>query len=259
MGAADRLDAELDRITALFRNPPQLELIAGKLVAESGPIRVVACAAANGAEALSLFLALRRRDRDLQLEIHVGDIDARYVDRARKLQFASRAFPPALPPEGFDEYLEPVDRNEWRLRDEHRGAFDFEAYDLVVERPPMGGAPVDLALCQNLLIHLDAAQARSALDNLLSALRPGGYAALGGGPLDLVGPEMARRGLEPVLDDVGRIHEAWTVQRGFFSNARPPYWALEPFDPSHPDGAARYCTLFRRPAQPAAPLTQHST
>ena len=51
---------------------------------------------------------------------------------------------------------------------------------------------------------------------------------------------------EKATMEVEAIHEAWEVQRAFWKNPRRPYWALEPFDASHPEGPERYATLFRR-------------
>jgi hypothetical protein len=105
----------------------------------------------------------------------------------------------------------------------------------------------DLVMCQNVMTLMPEESCEAAIRYLVQLVKPGGILALGGGPLGLIHRLVAAHGFEAILEDAQNIHEAWTVQRRFYDNLRPPAWALEPFDATHPEGAMRYCTLFRNP------------
>lgn len=228
-------------ITRLFRNPPQLEVLAAHLAGRPRPLRVLVYGVADGAEAVSLLAFLAPEPGTAAV---VGrDVDDDLLACARAGRYLPEHAPAGLPPEA-EAVLEPAGRG-WSLRAERRGDLRYEAGD-VRRAGEDAAAAHDLVCCQNTLVMFDADDVGPAIAGLAGHVAPGGLLALGGGPLDQVAPAARSCGFEPVLDRVGEVHEAWEVQRRFWDNDRPPRWALEPYDPRHPHGPERYASVFVR-------------
>ena len=241
--------AERSTITRIFRNPPQLRLLA-RLLHELGrnPLHVAIYGVADGAEAVSLLIALDPLQTKLMVEIAGFDIAAEYLTYGREFVYTAQHFDQAVPATACVPYLEPVGES-WRLA-AHWQPLITLAYGNVLEPgPALLQSDCDLVMCQNTLIGLPAARLETAVANLTALVRPGGLLVVGGGPLDRVPSLVIAHGFLPILDDVAAIHENWLVQRQFYNNPHRPYWALEPFDRAHPAGPQRYATVFRKPAQ----------
>lgn len=235
-------------ITRLFRNPPQLRVIARQLAGRQR-LRVLVHAMADGAETVSLLIALDPARRPIDLQIEGRDFCAPYVDDARAFTYSRRHMPPKVAAaNGFGAYLRRLPWGGWKVRRRWQGLFHYAAGNVLEPAADLPSRGFDLVACQNLLISLPEEAREKAFANLVSWLAPVGLLVVGGGPLDIIAKLARRHGLEPVLEEVEAIHESWEVQRAFWANPRRPYWALEPFDTHHPEGAVRYCTLFRRSA-----------
>lgn len=240
------------RITQLFRNPAQLRLLARLAhgACRGRPIRVAVWGVADGSEAISLLVLLNPCATDCQCHIDGFDICRELIDLAHAGCYSRAHFPVTGRLPEFADYLTRECRNGedcWRLREEWRACLRFTVADLTQPLPPEQRAAYDLILCQNIFTGWPLENCRVAFRNLTDALAPGGWLAVGGGPLDVVPRQALDLGLLPVLEDVERIHEGWTVQRRFYDNPTRPPWAIEPFDARHPDGPVRYCTIFRKP------------
>lgn len=235
---------ERTTITRLFRNPPQLALLAALVGADGGSALIRIYGVADGAEAVSVLVSLAPDEEDT-LRIEGFDISDDYLRAADDLCFTPGHFGEGVDPAAFAAHLEAV-AGGWRLRAPWRRFLVFAHGDVTAA----GAAePADVVLCQNTLVGFTPEDATTAVAGLVAEVKPGGLLLVGGGRLDVVPAAVCRTGLVPVLDDVEAIHEAWEVQRRFWANERPPWWALEPFDAAHPDGPVRYCTVFRRPEE----------
>jgi hypothetical protein len=231
-------------ITRLFRNPPQLRALV-RLLDGRERLRFLVHAMADGAEAVSLLVALGPARRPVDLEIQGRDLCAVYVEDAKTFAYSKRHMPGRVPfPVG--PYLRHLPLGGWKVRSRWRNVFRYAEGDVLQPAPDLPREGFDLVTCQNLLISLPEEARERAFESLVAHLAPGGALAVGGGPLGAIHRLARQHGLTPVLDDVEAIHEAWEVQRAFWSNPRRPYWALEPFDAGHPDGPERYATLFRK-------------
>jgi chemotaxis methyl-accepting protein methylase len=231
-------------ISRLFRNPPQLRTIA-RLLAGRERLRLLVHAMADGAEPVSLLAALDPARRPIGLEIQGRDLCAPYVEDAKAFTYSKRHMP-RLEPFPFGPYLRRLFLGGWKVRSRWRSVFHYAQGDVLQPAPDLPREGFDLVTCQNLLISLPEEAREQAFANFVTHLAPGGVLAVGGGPLGTIHELARRHGLAPVLDDAEAIHEAWEVQRAFWSNPRRPYWALEPFDAGHPEGPERYVTLFRK-------------
>lgn len=230
-------------ITRLFRNPPQLRLLTGLLGEDGHSAQIRIYGVADGAEAVSLLVSIDPPD-DADLSIEGFDISAEYLRAAQDLVFTDAHFAAGVDPAAYGDHLERV-ADGWQVRGRWRRFLHFAHGDVLAagDRPP-----VDVVLCQNTLVGFDPGDVDRALSGLVAEVAPGGLLVVGGGRLDVVPPLALAQGLSPELEDVEAIHEAWEVQRRFWDNERRPWWALEPFDPGHRDGPARYCTVFRKAA-----------
>lgn len=226
----------------MFRNPPQLALLARLLRSRPAPWGVRVYGVADGAEAVSLLITVDPDAGD-GLLIEGYDIDQAHLAAAADLCFAPEQFAPDVAPASHPRHLRSVG-GAWCLRDEWRPMVRIEPGDL---RGAGERAQVDLVMCQNTLVSFADDDARAAVVGLAAEVAPGGWLAVGGGSLDVVPAAVSAVGFEPELADVAPIHESWAVQRSFWANRNRPYWALEPFDADHPDGPVRFCTVFRRP------------
>jgi len=226
-----------------------LRLLA-RLLRESGrdPLRVAIYGVADGAEAVSLLIALDPLQSGVALEIAGFDIAVEYLTAGQQFAYSGQHFDRAVPPTACAPYLEPVG-DSWRLAARWQASITL-AYGNVLEPGPaaLQGA-CDLVMCQNTLIGLPPAAPAPAVTHLAALVRPGGLLAVGGGPLDRVPHLVVAQGFTPILDDAEAIHENWLVQRQFYNNPQRPYWALEPFNGRHPAGPLRYATVFRKTAQ----------
>jgi SAM-dependent methyltransferase len=232
-------------ITQLFRNPPQLRLIA-KLLSAKNSCRVAVYGVADGSEAVSLLLSLDPFRTKVELQIKGLDICHEYLAHAENFTFSARHFPTNINPRNLGVYLERVDEQSWRVKTCWRALISYAHGDVLKVEPGSVEEPYDLVMCQNVITLMSAKSCERAICNLVKLVKPGGILALGGGPLGLIHRIAISHELEPILDDVAAIHEAWTVQRQFYGKPRRPDWALEPFNSTHPEGATRYCTLFRK-------------
>jgi SAM-dependent methyltransferase len=235
-------------ITRLMRNPPQLRVIARHLAGRDR-LRLLVHGMADGAEPVSLLIALDPARNPVDLRIEGRDLFAPYVEDAKTFTYSRQHEPSNLDLRELGEYIQRVPLGGgWRVRRRWREAFRYVEADVLQPASDLPRNAFDLVACQNVFIHLPEEARETALANLVSHLKPGGLLALGGGPLGTVHRLALGYGLVPILEDADAIHEAWEVQRSFWSNPRRPYWALEPFDAHHPEGPQRYCTLFRSPA-----------
>ena len=231
-------------ITRLFRNPAQL-LVLARVVPrpEAGVTRILVYGVADGAEAVSLLATFLPRD-GTDVVVVGRDVDDELLAAAEVGTYLPGHAPGGLPAAG-EAVLERRRGGGWTVRPEHRGALRFERGDVHHAGADAAGA-FDLVVCQNTFVLFDPPSIPPAVAGLAAHVAPGGILALGGGPLEVVPAAAAAAGLEPVLDDVELVHEGWEVQRAFWSNPVRPPWALEPFDPTHPEAPVRYATLFRR-------------
>jgi chemotaxis methyl-accepting protein methylase len=108
--------------------------------------------------------------------------------------------------------------------------------------------PADAVLCQNVLVHLAEEDNRRALENLCRLLGPDGLLLLGGMRPPVRSRLTYEMGLEPIADELEKIHDGWLDLRRAWDSApawRRKYYYLEPFQ-HVPDAPFRYGTIFRK-------------
>lgn len=175
----------LINVTAFFRDPEAWEFIRDdvipRILAERGPndpIRVWSAGCASGQEAYTLAMLLSEAmgpDAFKQrVKIYATDIDEEALAEARVASFDARAVE-SVPQELLGRYFEQVNGRYLFHKDLRRGVI-FGRNDLVKDAPI---SRVDLLVCRNTLMYLNAETQRNVLGRLHFALAPQGILFLG--------------------------------------------------------------------------------
>jgi two-component system CheB/CheR fusion protein len=175
----------LINVTAFFRDPDAWEFIATdvipQLLAERGPddpIRVWSAGCASGQEAYTLAMLLAEAlgpDQFRQrVKIYATDIDEDALTDARSATYDAKAIE-SVPADLLSKYFE-SSNGRYVFRKDLRRAVIFGRNDLVKDAPI---SRVDLLVCRNALMYMNAETQRSVLGRLHFALAAQGTLFLG--------------------------------------------------------------------------------
>ncbi|OMC39649.1 CheR family methyltransferase [Mycobacterium sp. IS-1264] len=175
----------LINVTAFFRDPEAWEFISAEVIprmlAERGPddpVRVWSAGCASGQEAYTLAMLLAEalgpdafRQR---VKIYATDIDEDALAEARTASYDARAVE-SVPQDLLARYFEQFN-GRYIFHKDLRRAVIFGRNDLVKDAPI---SRVDLLVCRNTLMYLNAETQRNVLGRLHFALGPQGTLFLG--------------------------------------------------------------------------------
>ena len=175
----------LINVTAFFRDPEAWEYLRDEVVpamlAERGPndpIRVWSAGCASGQEAYTLAMVLADalgldafRQR---VKIYATDVDEDALAEARTASYDQKAVE-SVPTESLSTYFDQTN-GRYVFRKDLRRAVIFGRNDLVKDAPI---SRVDLLVCRNTLMYLNAETQRKVLSSLHFALAPNGMLFLG--------------------------------------------------------------------------------
>lgn len=175
----------LINVTSFFRDPDAWEFVSTevipRLLAERGPndsIRVWSAGCASGQEAYTLAMVLAEalgpdgfRQR---VKIYATDVDEDALSEARSASYDAKAVE-SVPAELLGRYFEQVN-GRYVFHKDLRRAVIFGRNDLVKDAPI---SRVDLLVCRNSLMYLNAETQRNVLGRLHFALAPQGTLFLG--------------------------------------------------------------------------------
>ncbi|OBK63149.1 chemotaxis protein CheR [Mycobacterium colombiense] len=175
----------LINVTSFFRDPDAWEFVSTevipRLLAERGPndpIRVWSAGCASGQEAYTLAMLLAEalgpdgfRQR---VKIYATDVDEDALSEARIASYDAKAVE-SVPPDLLRRYFEQVN-GRYVFHKDLRRAVIFGRNDLVKDAPI---SRVDLLVCRNSLMYLNAETQRNVLGRLHFALAPQGTLFLG--------------------------------------------------------------------------------
>ena len=175
----------LINVTAFFRDPEAWEYLRDEVVpamlAERGPndpIRVWSAGCASGQEAYTLAMVLADalgldafRQR---VKIYATDVDEHALAEARTASYDQKAVE-SVPTESLSTYFDQAN-GRYVFRKDLRRAVIFGRNDLVKDAPI---SRVDLLVCRNTLMYLNAETQRKVLSSLHFALAPNGMLFLG--------------------------------------------------------------------------------
>jgi two-component system CheB/CheR fusion protein len=175
----------LINVTAFFRDPGAWDYIASdvipRMLAERGPddpIRVWSAGCASGQEAYTLAIllaeALGADEFRQRVKIYATDVDEVALADARSATFDAKAVE-SVPTELLDKYFEHLNGRYIFHKDLRRCAI-FGRNDLVADAPI---SRVDLLVCRNTLMYMNAETQRNVLARMHFALAPAGTLFLG--------------------------------------------------------------------------------
>jgi two-component system, chemotaxis family, CheB/CheR fusion protein len=175
----------LINVTAFFRDPPAWGYLRDEVIpsilAERGPndpIRVWSAGCASGQEAYTLAMilaeALGADDFRQRVKIYATDVDQDALTEARAATYDAKGID-SVPQELLHRYFEPAN-GRYVFRKDLRRAVIFGRNDLVKDAPI---SRVDLLVCRNTLMYLNAETQRNVLGRLHFALTPQGTLFLG--------------------------------------------------------------------------------
>ena len=178
--------------TRFFRHLPTLELIREEVVpahlARAGgdaQLHVWSVGCATGEEPYSIAMvldhALRQAGRERAFGITASDISRTALAAGRKGIYGA-AQVKDVPPEYRRSYLRRLSNRRWQVVDSLRQRVCFNHLNILdLGRSPIG--PMDLIVCQNLLIYYERPRRQEIAAILARYLAPGGVLVLGVGEL----------------------------------------------------------------------------
>jgi two-component system CheB/CheR fusion protein len=175
----------LINVTAFYRDPAAWEYIASdviqRLLAERGPdapIRIWSAGCASGQEAYTLAMllveALGPESFRQRVKIYATDVDEDALTEARAASYDARAVE-SVPPEMLSKYFEQQNGRHTFQKDLRRAVI-FGRNDLVKDAPI---SRVDLLVCRNTLMYMNAETQLNVMSRLHFALAPQGTLFLG--------------------------------------------------------------------------------
>jgi two-component system, chemotaxis family, CheB/CheR fusion protein len=175
----------LINVTAFFRDPEAWDFIRTEVIprlladrSPNDPIRVWSAGCASGQEAYTLAIllaeALGPEEFRQRVKIYATDVDEEALAEARSASFDAKAVEP-VNADLLSRYFE-QDNGRYIFRKDLRRAVIFGRNDLVKDAPI---SRVDLLVCRNTLMYLNAGTQRTVLSRLHFALAPHGVLFLG--------------------------------------------------------------------------------
>lgn len=175
----------LINVTAFFRDPDAWQYIASdvipRILAErgpDGPIRIWSAGCASGQEAYTLAMLLADTlgaDNFRQrVKIYATDVDEYALTEARAASYDAKAIE-SVPAEFLEKYFEQIN-GRYIFHKDLRRAVIFGRNDLVKDAPI---SRVDLLVCRNTLMYMNAETQRNVLGRLHFALAAQGTLFLG--------------------------------------------------------------------------------
>lgn len=238
--------------TGFHRSPAQLEAICGPVMDHllgtprtQRNLEILVFAGSNGAEAYTLASLLLPALPEVSIRITSSDLHTEMVQRGRAAHYSRDEI--LHHPHITGKFVRRTfDRHghDFVVKPAIRAMVRFDQANLLDSSLARNFAPADLVLAQNVLFHLQPADAERAFHNLLALLKPRSALCINGMDLDLRSRLTREAGLEPLDYNTRLIHEqsrmhiacAWWRY----------YYGIEPYFAWRPDRLNRYATIFVR-------------
>lgn len=177
-------DTILINVTSFFRDAPAWEFLANQVIPDivrekraTDPIRVWTAGCASGEEAYSIAIILAdllgEEQYRQRVKIYATDVDEDALTSARHAVYTAKDI--AAVPERYRHAFE-ASNGQFAFRKELRRAAIFGRHNLLDDAPI---SRIDLLVCRNTLMYLNAEGQARVLGRLFFALNNGGYLFLG--------------------------------------------------------------------------------
>jgi chemotaxis protein methyltransferase CheR len=155
------------------------ELVRGKSAGDKVRIWSFPCSTGEEAYSIAIWLLETWPMVDAyHVEIVGSDVDTAALEQARIGHYGERALA-RLPAEVRDRYFEPPFHGEREIIDDLKESVSFGPANLMERATLEPQGQFDVIFCRNVLIYFDEAARTRAVENLYTALRPGGFVCLG--------------------------------------------------------------------------------
>ncbi|MCL5014899.1 MAG: protein-glutamate O-methyltransferase CheR [Firmicutes bacterium] len=181
-------------VTEFFRDPPYWQRLAQKLHASglaSGRAWSAGCS--WGAEPASLWLMERLHGHFW--DIWATDTDVVTLQQARRLRFPKESFSPLLDP--YRDMWRWEEDGTWSLSAAAHNAIHWELHDLLAEKPPVRS--FDVVMSRYVLIYFSHEARHRVLENLVNAIKIGGFLFIGATETLLDAPQFGLKAVAPAL------------------------------------------------------------
>ncbi|GAB6144566.1 CheR family methyltransferase [Desulfocicer niacini] len=169
------IDAITTNHTYFFRENKHCEFLVKHLDA-SQPIKIWSAASSSGEEPYSI--AAQLLDANFRFSIFASDISDTMLKIARQGIYPRERLK-TFPHPSLSKYFQ-KGRGKWensiRVKPETQRHVSFDKFNLISDHPSQ---QFDIIFCRNVMIYFDNATRQHVVDNLLSALKPGGYFFVG--------------------------------------------------------------------------------
>ncbi len=195
---AQLFDTVLINVTSFFRDPEAWATVASEIIpviTGEGPskdaVRIWSAGCASGEEAYTLAMlvaeAVGEEEFRRRVKIYATDLDEGALSLARQGAYSAKATE-VIAPELRDKYFDRVDKG-YVFRSDLRRSVIFGRHDLTVDAPI---SRLDLLVCRNTLMYLNAEAQLGVLERLNFALGPNGFLFLGRAEMLLSHPGLFR-------------------------------------------------------------------
>ncbi len=190
---ADELEGFLDAITTnetfFFRTAKHFDWLKNEFLTEligqhragqrEPSLRIWSAGCANGAEPYSIAVCLAENAHRLQgwsLKILGTDISEQMLAEAREGKYKERAVEAIDQKQRRRYFHHRTEENHWAIRPDLKELVEFKKHNLM-DRISQG--PFDCIFIRNVLIYFDRDSKRVVIENLVKALKAGGYLVVG--------------------------------------------------------------------------------
>ena len=241
--------------TSFHRSPYQLEALTSRVIPFIGrgmpprnlSINVVACS--TGAEPYTITSELIAKFPELDFNVCASDLHEDTVARAKAAQYTSAEV--FLNEDIPDEFVvRTFDRagEDHIIKPEIRKKVSFTRADLLDPTFATRFEPADIVFAQNVLFHLDPADAVIAFDNILGLLKDRSALFVDGMELDMRERMTAKAGLTPLTYKCREIHSH--ARRHSPARWWKYYYGAEPYLVFRRGRQRRYSTIFLKDTEP---------
>ena len=241
--------------TSFYRSPHQLEALTSHVIPFIGrgvpprtlSINVVACS--TGAEPYTVTSELIAKFPELDFDVCASDLHEDTVARAKAAQYTSAEV--FLSEDIPDEFVvRTFDRagEDHIVKPEIREKVSFNRADLLGPTFATRFEPADVVFAQNVLFHLEPADAVIAFENILGLLKDRSALFVDGMELDMKERLTAKAGLTPLAYKCREIHSY--ARRHSPARWWKYYYGAEPYLVFRRSRQRRYSTIFLRDAEP---------
>jgi len=185
----DTVDAMLNNETFFYREHSVFDDIAATALdhlrtinAASRRITIWHCGVSTGQEAYSmamLFAEQEARWAGWTIQIVGTDVSYHAISRARAGIYSQFEIQRGLPVQRMVRWFDQTEAG-WLAKADLRRRVDFSVQNMLVDRPPLGGA-ADLIFCRNLLLYFAKPMREKAFARLRAAAAPQSFLVLGAG------------------------------------------------------------------------------